>query len=151
MLNVHNVQRDLGQVKHPGPATYPAWAAYQSNETGTEEVYVRSFPVAGQQIPISEGGGQFPRWSPDGRTIYYWRAENAAVDTLYAARVTTQPTLAVVSRAPVITGSYLAEDWDLHPDGDRIVVVEASAAQAPQGDFLVVVNWFEELRARLGR
>ena len=47
------------------------WAAYQSSETGTEEVYVRSFPVPRQPLPVSEGEGQFPRWSPDGTVIYY--------------------------------------------------------------------------------
>ena len=56
------------------PAVSPnrRWAAYQSIETGVEVVYVRSFPEPRQQVRVSEGGGQFPRWSQDGRTLYYW-------------------------------------------------------------------------------
>jgi len=39
------------------------WLAYQSNETGTYEVYVRPFPGPGSKWAISTGGGQFPIWS----------------------------------------------------------------------------------------
>ncbi len=74
------------------------WVAYQSNETGVEEVYVRSFPDPGQQIRVSDGGGQFPRWTPDGTAIYYWGAEDLSVDTLFAASFTTEPTFTVLAR-----------------------------------------------------
>ena len=77
------------------------WAAYQSDETGIEEVYVRSFPDPRQQVSVSQGGGQFPRWSPDGTTLYYWRREDAQIDTLYAARVETEPTFGLEDRAYV--------------------------------------------------
>jgi serine/threonine-protein kinase len=127
------------------------WAAYQSKETGTEEVYVRRFPEPRQRIPISEGGGQFPRWAPDGRTVYYWHAQGALIDTLYAARLQTEPTFAVLSREPVLAGSYMAEAWDLHPDGDRIVVAQRTVLVAEEQErFVVVVNWFEELKQRVG-
>ena len=129
-----------------------AWAAYQSAETGTEEVYVRAFPDARQQIAVSEGEGQFPRWSEDGGTLYYWRGEFALVDTLYAATVRTEPTFAVLSQAPVLTGSYLAERWDLHPDGDRIVVAADPSGDAGEvaPEVIVVENFFEELKERVG-
>jgi hypothetical protein len=46
---------------------------------------------------------------------------------------------------------------DLHPDGDRLVVPQiVGIATAPEGAvpgserFLVVVNWFEEIRQRMG-
>ena len=47
-------------------------AAYSSNESGTVDVYVRSFPEPGAQERVSQGGGAYPFWSPDGNTIYYW-------------------------------------------------------------------------------
>jgi len=124
------------------------WAAYQSNETGEEEVYVRRFPEPQQQFQVSNGGGQFPRWAPDGRTVYYWREDDALIDTLFAARVQTEPAFAVLSREPVLTGSFVAEAWDLHPNGDRIVVVQTADLEGEGPErFLVVVNWFEELKA----
>ena len=123
------------------------WAAYQSSETGTEEVYVRSFPVPRQPLPVSEGEGQFPRWSPDGTVIYYWQAEGAVVDTLFAVRIDLETSFSVLSRQPVLVGNYLSESWDLHPDGDRVVVAEAD--QSSRGRVIIVLNWFDELKARI--
>ena len=51
-----------------------AWAAYTSDETGRDEVYVRSYPTAGRRIPVSKGGGISPAWRGNGREIYYWQA-----------------------------------------------------------------------------
>ncbi len=130
-----------------------AWAAYQSNQGLTDDVYVRSFPDAGREFIVSSGGGQFPRWSPDGGTIYYWRRVNASVDSLFAARVRTEPTFAVLSEDLVLTGDYVPEYWDIHPDGDRIVVAQPAAQSAVavggQERFTVVVNFFEELKERV--
>ena len=47
------------------------WVAYQSNETGRFEIYVRSFPAGGVAIPISTAGGVYARWSRDGNELYY--------------------------------------------------------------------------------
>jgi serine/threonine-protein kinase len=133
-----------------------SWAAYQSDETGVEEVFVRRFPDPLQPIPVSSGGGQYPRWAPDGSAVYYWLQEGAAIDTLMAARVRQEPSFSVLSRDPVLIGSFEVEDWDLHPDGDRIIVVQRVNQDGDEVDseaerFFVVVNWFEELKERLGR
>src|ERR1700734_3276013 len=47
------------------------WVAYQSNESGTTEVYVASYPKADQKFTISTGGGFNPRWSRSGRELFY--------------------------------------------------------------------------------
>jgi Tol biopolymer transport system component len=47
------------------------WLAYVSNESGSYEVYVRSFPRGDGQWQISNGGGVSPRWSHDGRELFY--------------------------------------------------------------------------------
>ena len=47
------------------------WVAYQSNETGRYEIYVRPFPAGRQSFPISTGGGVYPRWSRDGKELYF--------------------------------------------------------------------------------
>ena len=128
------------------------WVAYQSNETGVEEVYVRSFPDPGQQIRVTDGGGQFPRWTQDGTAIYYWGAENLAVDRLFAASFTTEPTFTVLARELVLEGDYIPEFWDLHPEGARVLAVQSESAFGagqPQR-FIMVTNFFEELRQRMG-
>ena len=47
------------------------WVAYQSNESGRDEVYLTAFPAGGQRFPISSAGGMVPRWSRDGRGIFF--------------------------------------------------------------------------------
>ncbi len=49
------------------------WIAYTSTESGRADVYVRSFPIASDRIPISTGGGAMPAWTPDGQEIFYRR------------------------------------------------------------------------------
>ena len=47
------------------------WIAYQSNESGLWEIYVRPFPGPGGQWLISTTGGVYPRWASDGKELYY--------------------------------------------------------------------------------
>ena len=47
------------------------WIAYASNETGTWQVYVRSFPVSGGKFQVSTNGGSQPQWRRDGRELFY--------------------------------------------------------------------------------
>jgi dipeptidyl aminopeptidase/acylaminoacyl peptidase len=133
-----------------------ALAAYTSDETGVEEVYVRSFPTPRQPVRVSDGGGDYPRWSPDGDVLYYWR--NAPEDTLFAVRVQREPTFAVLSREALFARSYFQNGWDLHPDGDRFAVPRSTAVASDDDEegaaeperYLIVTNWFTELRAALG-
>ena len=52
------------------------FVAYVSNETGRPEVYVRSFPDARGVEKVSVNGGAAPRWSPDGRELFFVDADN---------------------------------------------------------------------------
>ena len=133
-------------------------AAYNSDETGREEIYVRSFPEPRQPETVSQGGGELPFWSPDGNTVYYWapRRSREEVD-LVAARIERGPPFVVTSRETVLTGGYLNGSADLNPDGDRLIAtLGAQTARTASGEaaeperFLVVVNWFEELKERMG-
>jgi eukaryotic-like serine/threonine-protein kinase len=47
------------------------WVAYQSDESGRDEIYVRPFPGPGGQWQASTGGGISPRWRADGKELYY--------------------------------------------------------------------------------
>jgi hypothetical protein len=81
--------------------------------------------------------------------LYYWEGSE-----LRAARVRTSPDFAILSRETVFTDSSYApsccfSNYDLHPDGKRFVMARRGGKQEEAG-FVVVVNWFEELKARMG-
>ncbi len=132
-------------------------AAYHSNQSGRDEVYLRSFPEPREPTLVSEGGGRFPQWAPDGSTVYYWTLPSGGASTFMAARVRRDPTTVVLSRDSLFSGSYNPSLTDLNADGDRLVIAQ-SVGGSTDGDragfeperFLVVTNWFEELRGRLG-
>jgi eukaryotic-like serine/threonine-protein kinase len=123
------------------------WVVYTSNESGTKEVYVQPFPVStGGKWPVSNGGGSQPRWSNDGKELFYFARDN----TLMAVSVTItggafQPGVPKpLFRAPVLGGTGggtgVAWRWDVTPDGKRFLINTAleEAAAAP---VTVVLNW----------
>jgi Tol biopolymer transport system component len=65
------------------------WLAYASDESGTWEVYVRSFPDSMSRVTVSIAGGAEPFWRGDGRELYYLAADHAimAVDVTPGARL----------------------------------------------------------------
>jgi Tol biopolymer transport system component len=128
------------------------WVAYSSNESGREEVYVRTFPQPSDKIPISESGGTEPRWSPNGRILYY--REGTA---LVAADLGPGPGIQVRGKTTLFQGSdhFLwpqYAQYDVHPDGNRFLVVrnrETSGGEEVPEEMVVVVNWFRELEERM--
>ena len=54
-------------------------AAYQSNESGIDQVYIRSFPEPRERTLVSQDEGFFPFWATDGNTLYYWINEGSGV------------------------------------------------------------------------
>ncbi len=126
------------------------WLAYSSDETGRNEIYVRPYPAGGAKVLVSQGGGIEPRWSPDGRSLYY-QSEHDGVPYLFAAGVATSPDFAVTSRTPLFDISQFepAEphaNWDVSPDGTRFVMVHQGALI----EMIFVLNWPEEVRRQNG-
>jgi len=118
------------------------WVAYNSDESGKNRVYVRPFPGPGGKTPISIEGGQEPRWSRDGRELFYRDPEK---DRLMAVDIETSPTLRVGQTHELFTLGNVP--WDVAPDGKRFLVVkEPEAARGVK--LQVVVNWFEELKQK---
>ena len=76
------------------------WVAYASDESGRFEIYAQTFPdaTAGVKTTISVGGGLQPRWSADGRELYYVRPDG----TLMAISVRTDgPRLSMGASTPL--------------------------------------------------
>jgi len=132
-----------------GPSFSPdaRWAAYTSNESGQDEIYVRAFPEPKGRWQVSSGGGAEPLWSVDGRTIYYRRA-----DTLFAAAVKASPTFSVGRQRMVFAAGFNPSpfhgvtNYDRDPRTGEFVVF--SQHEGSTAALVVVLNWFEELRRR---
>jgi serine/threonine-protein kinase len=126
-------------------------AAHVSEKTGDAEVWLRDFPTPVGEWRVSFGGGDWPRWSPDGRTLYFWR-RTSGTDTLFAVEVVRDQGVRV-GAAEAVLALETGQGWDLHPDGDRFIVLVPNAVATESSAvsrYLVVLNWFEELRERMG-
>jgi serine/threonine-protein kinase len=127
------------------------WLAYQSNESGQHEIYVRPFPNVNEgRWPISAGGGTRPLWGPDGRELFYL----APSGRLTVVPVQTDPSFTAGSAEVLLAEPYYAgamgRTYDISPDGRRFLMIKESAedTSAPMS-MTVVLNWFEELEARV--
>jgi Tol biopolymer transport system component len=135
-------------------------ATYESNESGNAETWLRTFPEPTGKWRVSNGFGVDPRWAPDGSGVYFWtRTDSGSPWRLQFAPIEREPSIRVAPSREVIAPPGASEnDWDVHPDGDRyLITVPAAQASAGSGGdggedsprHLVVLNWFEELNARL--
>jgi len=123
------------------------WMAYESNESGRPEIYVRAFPAGSSKWQISNNGGTWPIWSPNGRELLY-RSGDQLVSVPYTAAGNS-----FVSEKPKIWLTTLgnAISFDLSPDGKRVLVVTPTGGDAPKVEHTVVFmqNFFDELRRRV--
>jgi eukaryotic-like serine/threonine-protein kinase len=127
------------------------WLGFQSNESGTDEVYVRPFPdVESGRWQVSKRGGFHPAWAPNGRELFYVAADGR----LMAVDVRSQGGFAVgVPRMLVDGGFYFnlvpqGRSYDVSPDGTRFLLIEApnTGTQADTAGLTVVLNWQQELK-----
>jgi eukaryotic-like serine/threonine-protein kinase len=122
------------------PEASPRWVAYQSNESGRVEVYIRAFPEAGRPFRISPGGGSFPAWGPDGRELYYETLESKlAVASLKfgAGSVQVSAPRELFDLPPSGSGSG-APPFDISPDGKRFLVRVETRRDS---GLTLVTNW----------
>jgi serine/threonine-protein kinase len=135
-------------------------AVYESNESGTAETWLRTFPDPTGKWRASNGFGVDPRWAPDGSGVYFWTrlVDGDPQWTLMFAPIERSPSIRVAPAREIITPEGASEnDWDVHPDGDRYLITvpaRQASSDSPGGAedeprYLVVLDWFEELNARL--
>jgi serine/threonine-protein kinase len=138
------------------PAISPdgRWVAYMSDESGREEVYVRPFPFAAGKWQVSDGGGGWPSWSPDGSEIFY-RSD----DGLMSATVTTESGSFRAGRPLSLTSGGLSNnqvgiavagsvfpDYEITPDGQSFIILQGGEGQSRQNHVILVTRWFDVLR-----
>jgi eukaryotic-like serine/threonine-protein kinase len=128
------------------------WVAYVSDESGRKEIYVRIFSpdstVASDtnaKWQISAGGGSEPRWSGDGKELYYLGADGK----LMVVEIETSPAFraemsTVLFQTPPSALATNLSSWGVTPDGKRFLfAVQTGQSAAP---FTVVLNWQAALK-----
>jgi serine/threonine-protein kinase len=126
------------------------WLAYQSDETGRFEIYVRPFPdVDGGRWLISNAGGTSPRWSPDGRELFYFDG-TALVGVPLGAGTSFSPGQPARLFAVAPFGGRLGPDFEVSSDGQRFLFLLPVPDEQPRTTALVFVqNWVPALQSRL--
>jgi serine/threonine-protein kinase len=120
------------------------WMAYESDESGRFEVYVRPFPGPGGRWQVSLNGGREPVWSPAGGEIFYRNG-----DDMMSATVRTQGGFEVGGRTKLFEGSYDVANngvtnYDVSKDGRTFVMLQQVQGNAQS--VFVTLNWFNRLR-----
>jgi hypothetical protein len=133
------------------------WVAFRKVVEGQRQIFVRPFPDADTRlVQVSLGGDpDDPTWSRDGRTLFYSARVPGGKDII-AARVRTTPDFEVLSREPVASFqrgyTWGGSGWlfDAAPAGDRFVVVRYRVDPSVVNGLVLVENFFEELKAKVG-
>jgi serine/threonine-protein kinase len=133
------------------------WIAYTSEESGVDEVYVRPFPGSDRaRWQISTAGGVVPRWSRDGRQLYYLAPRSAGASlAMTITAVPVPPGNEFITGPPVVIASLpdgARGGYAVAPDGRFLVTAPAEAVipgGGPRQRLVVVQNWFQELQSRV--
>jgi Tol biopolymer transport system component len=121
------------------------WLAYVSDESGKPEVYVQTFPDHGGKWQISTDGGVEPRWSANGKELFFLSADQR----MMSATVRTSPGFeadvpkTLFAARVLFPGRVVRAHYGVSADGSRFLLVaplvnEAAATQ-------VVLNWAADL------
>jgi eukaryotic-like serine/threonine-protein kinase len=122
------------------------WLAYQSNESGRNEIYVQPFPGPGNKWPVSTSGGSQVRWRRDGRELFYVSLDGrlmAVPIQIGPSGATPQVGTPAMLFAPHLGGAVQRADYRhqymVSPDGQRFLV--ATVTEGANSPITVIVNW----------
>jgi eukaryotic-like serine/threonine-protein kinase len=121
--------------------------AYGSDESGADEIYLKRFPQGEGRWQVTVGGGNWARFSPRGDRIYYVKGDAIMeVDVALGPEPRLGTPREIFKRKPL--GWPLIFGWppgfDVSPDGNRFVVVEAQDVAKASGGIVVEENWTKE-------
>ena len=125
------------------------WFAYQSDESGQNQIWVRPFPnVDGGHWQVSTSGGISPVWSRNGKELFF--LDNT--DGLIRVLVQTAPTFSAGPPEKLFGGPYYGNagwrTYDVAPDG-RFLMIKSGDRSSAATTIVVALNWLEELKQRV--
>jgi serine/threonine-protein kinase len=140
------------QFQEVSPRISPGgrFVAYNSNETGRNEIFVRPFPQGEGKWQISTNGASQARWSRDGKEVYFIEG-----NTLIAVPVTTSPTFTAgraktLFQSPGLSSDLSVPMYDTVPGGNFLIIEPVNSPDQKPPAIHVVQNWLEAYRGRRG-
>jgi serine/threonine-protein kinase len=121
------------------------YLAFQSNDTGRDEIYVRDTSGTGGRWQISTLGGEEPSWTADGRELYY-RSEDRmmAVPVQTAGGFSTGvPRLLFNGVLPMRSDTGIS--YDVDSAHKRFLMIRLASNADPNTGLRIVVNWRDEM------
>jgi len=127
------------------------WLAYEANDSGQPEIYVRPYPeVNSGRWQVSTGGGTRPLWSRTGRELFFVSGTGAILGVGVSARASwaaTTPATIVKEGYATATPVNPGRTYDISADGQRFLLVKAETVpNVPPPQLIVVPHFDEELR-----
>ena len=149
VLNLEDREERLPVATSPADEFFPQfspdgrWLAYESNQSGREEVYVVSFPGLDNRRQLSTEGGTALRWSPLGDELFFWGADK----TLMVSRITLGDELSWDEPQPLFSAADVEEvyPYAVSSDGQRFLLTIVNR-DAQAREIHVATNWLNELR-----
>jgi len=165
--DIYTVPIDLSDLEHPkagkqepflvdptivqvAPAFSPdgKFLAYASNESGSNEIFVRPFPGPGGKWKVSQSGGRFPVWSRAAHELLFLGGD----DHIMAVDYSTQGDSFHAGKPRIwsplpVRRMGLRQNFDLSPDGKRVVMFPQSESQESLR-FTFLLNFFDEVRRK---
>lgn len=125
------------------------FVAYLSDESalGQYEVYVQAFPDGGTKTIVSGNNGRQPRWSRDGKELFFVEGYTLRTAPAFASNSSFSVGPAVtLFESPFFAGGWIAQ-YDVAEDGERFLVTQPLEEPEPR-KIRVVQNWYEDFRDR---
>jgi Tol biopolymer transport system component len=126
------------------------WLAYQSNESGRAEIYLRPFPGPGGQIAISTVGGTQPRWRRDGKELFYVSESKLMAVSIGLPPAGQTPNIGapvLLFAARMATGSELHQQYAVAADGQRFMM-HVDLDDESTAPITIVQNWQTAIKGR---
>ena len=138
---------------HPTLSPDGRWMAYDSDESGQGvDVFIQSYPDPRQKrLKVSPSHGSEPMWTQGGRELVYREGEKVlAVSIDLATGASGPPRVLFSGPYPDNPGWTRPRSYDVTADGERFLLTKLPGEKSPPR-IMVVLNWFQELRAKVPR
>ena len=120
------------------------WLAYVSNESGQNEVYLRTASGEERGQRVSSAGGMEPVWASDGSELFYREGDRMMAVALPGD--TTRPAQPRrLFEGEFTRGTMDSPNYDIMPDGQRFVMVQRPRQESAEPKLHVLINWFATL------